>query len=88
MVFLAVAKLKPEHPLFKAKLTLIRASSRECDYDGLVSSFKHIIDGLTQCGVLVDDSKDHIGIPDYRQIKAKINEGYVTIKVEEIEKAP
>lgn len=66
--------------LKKAKLTLIRRSSREPDTDGLVSGFKAIIDGLVECGVLVDDKPSIIGIPDYRWEKSRI--GHVYIKVE------
>jgi hypothetical protein len=66
--------------LSKAKLTLIRRSSREPDTDGLISGFKAIIDGLVECGVLVDDKPSIIGIPDYRWERSQI--GHVYIKVE------
>jgi len=75
---------KPKKPLKKAKLVLTRHSSRACDADGIVSSFKHIIDGLVLGGVIEDDTMEIIGMPDYRYEKAPAKKGFVTILIEEI----
>lgn len=80
--------LKPEHALFKAKLTLTRYSSKEIDYDGLVSSFKHVIDGLVEAGVLVNDKLENIGVPVYKWEKCSPKAGHITVRVEEIQTAP
>jgi Holliday junction resolvase RusA-like endonuclease len=50
-----VGRSKPPKPLRRAHLTLIRHSSVQCDPDNLVASFKPLIDGLKDAGVLADD---------------------------------
>lgn len=75
---------KPPAPLKQAKLTLTRYSSVEPDYDGLVSSFKHLIDGLTEAGVIENDRRENIGVPDYRWEKAAQGKGFIKVVVEEI----
>ncbi len=82
-VWAQVWNKRPPQPLAKAKLTLTRMSSRECDFDGLVSSFKSIIDGLVQYGVLLNDRSVNIGQPEYKWEKCKPAHGRVRIKVEE-----
>lgn len=72
----------PEAPLTKAKITCTRHSTTECDFDNLVISFKPLIDGLKLAGVISDDKSSVIGQPTYLWVRAKRNEGFVTIKVE------
>lgn len=74
---------KPSKPLKHAKLTLTRHSSTCPDADGLVSSWKHVIDGLVKCGILEDDGFENIGMPDYRWEKVPKNEGKIRVVVEE-----
>lgn len=74
--------LKPTSPLKKAKLTLTRISTIEPDYDGLVSSFKHVIDGLIQAEIIENDKSANVGIPEYKWQKGKRNQGRIVIKVE------
>src|SRR3954465_11770573 len=61
MVMLAVGARRPKSPLKLYSLTLIRYSSKEPDYDGLVLSFKTIIDGLRHAAVLEDDKLSNSG---------------------------
>lgn len=68
--------------LTKAKLTLIRHSTKEPDCDGLTSGFKSIIDGLKQARVIVDDKPSIIGSPTYLWKPAKQKQGFITIKIE------
>lgn len=68
--------------LSKARLTLIRHSSSEPDFDGLVSSFKHPVDGLIKVGVITDDKPSVIGAPTYQWRKCQRNNGYIEIVVE------
>lgn len=75
---------QPAAPLEKAKLTLERHSSVEPDFDGLVSSFKFIIDGLVDCGVLIGDKTSVIGRPDYQWVKASPKKGKIVVIVEEL----
>lgn len=82
-VALATLPFKPAQPLISAALTLTRVSSHPPDADGLVSSFKHVIDGLVKVSILEDDKMNNIGIPDYRWIKGPRNKGHILIKVEE-----
>lgn len=76
--------IQPQKPLKKAKLTLIRYSSSEPDTDGLVSGFKHIIDGLVVCGVLENDKPSNIGIPEYKWSYVPRKLGFVKIIIEEM----
>lgn len=80
---LGVIVLSPS-PWAKAKLTLTRRSSIAPDPDGLVSSFKYIVDALVKCGVLKDDKMTVIGFPDYRWEKAPKQKGSVHVVVEKI----
>jgi hypothetical protein len=51
----------PTHPLTKAKIKIVRHSHRTLDFDGLVGSFKPVVDALVSCGVLKDDSWNVLG---------------------------
>lgn len=75
-------------PFPKAKLTLTRHSAVEPDFDGLVSSFKHVIDGLVEAGVIPSDKPSVIGQPDYRWERAPRGRGYIRVKVEPAELTP
>ncbi len=74
--------MAPWMPIAKPKLTLVRCSTREPDFDGLVSSFKHIIDGLKEVGVILDDKQSVIGQPTYRWEYASPKKGKIIVKVE------
>lgn len=67
--------------LKQARLELTRHSWKEPDYDGLVSSFKHVIDGLVRAAVIRDDNREVIGTPIYRWEKAPRNHGKITVKI-------
>lgn len=69
----------PKNPLKKAHLILERYSIRECDYDGLVSSMKHVIDGLVVAQILEDDSMKIIGMPVFRFFKVHSKDQQQTI---------
>jgi len=72
---------EPHTPLLKAKLHLIRHSSREGDFDGLVSCFKHCIDALVLSGIIVDDKPAVIGQPLYEWKRGQRTKGYIEIIV-------
>lgn len=75
--------IKPTQPLASAALTLTRCSARQPDADGLVSSFKHVIDGLVGSGILVDDGPKVIGFPSYKWEYASPGKGKIRVEVEE-----
>lgn len=75
-------KLQPEKPFAKAKLTLTRFSSVEPDYDGLVSSFKHTVDGLIAADVIENDKMSNIGQPTYLWEQAPPGKGKIRVEVE------
>lgn len=79
-----LSRNQPATPLSRARLTLIRCSSIRPDSDGLVSGFKHCVDGLIQAGVIIDDNFDVIGMPTYLWEKAPPKKGMIKIKVEEV----
>lgn len=72
----------PAVPLVSAALELTRVSSSEPDFDGLVSGFKAIVDGLVECGVLATDKPSCIGQPKFNWEKCKPKKGHVRVKVE------
>lgn len=80
-----VACPRPPSPLVRAKLTLIRFSSSEPDFDGLVHGFKPVIDGLKECGVLLDDKARNIGQSSYSWEKAPAKQGKIRVVVEALE---
>jgi hypothetical protein len=82
-VFVAVASHRPVKPLEHARLTLTRYSSVSPDSDGLVSGFKHVIDGLVKAGVLVNDKVSNIGMPTYKWEKSPPRKGAIRVLVEE-----
>lgn len=67
-----------------ARLQLIRHSQTEPDFDGLVSSFKPIIDGLVISGVLENDRSANIGQPDYHWEYAPPKAGKITVRIFEV----
>lgn len=75
---------RPQNPIRRARLTCIRYSSTCPDYDGLVSSFKHVIDSLVTLDILEDDSMDHIGMPEFMWAKTTRGKGKIQIVLEEI----
>ena len=81
----ALQKGRPRQPLHKASVTLIRYSASEPDFEGLVSSFKTILDGLTEAGVIANDSMSVIGQPAYYWRKAKPKQGKIEVFVEDIQ---
>jgi len=83
-VFPYLATRKPPRPLERAQLTLVRGSSQEPDYEGLVSGFKHVIDGLVEAGILADDKMSNIGAPNYEWELAERGKGYIRVLVEEL----
>jgi len=74
----------PKKPLIYAEISLIRYSSICPDYDGLVSSFKYIIDALIEGGIIKDDKYINIKMPSFHWVKAKRNQGKIRVKVESI----
>ncbi len=78
--------LKPPQPLTSAVLCLTRVSSSEPDHDGLVSGFKHVIDGLVECGVIATDKPSCIGQPRFFWEKGSRGHGYIKVKVESVER--
>jgi hypothetical protein len=81
---LVQTKLRWKHaPLPKAKLTLIRVSTFEPDFDGLVGSFKFVVDALVDIGVIVDDKYSVIGESRYIWRKAaKKKEQKIIVQIE------
>lgn len=70
-------------PLEHYKLQLIRYSSKEPDYDGLVGSFKLVVDGLRYSNVIADDKLSNSGPWDVSWVKCKPKEGLIEVRVYE-----
>lgn len=70
-VYFAAKKQNPKMPLKKCKLTLVRFGTKFLDYDGLVGSFKPVVDGLTKSKIIIDDKFEVTGpwLVDQRIVK-------------------
>lgn len=84
LVAYAVRALRPPKPLKRAKLTLVRYSARCPDFDGLVSSFKWVLDGLVLARVIENDSMKVIGRTTYEWEPARPGRGKIRIRVEDV----
>jgi hypothetical protein len=80
----AVGRFLPAEPLKSAKVKFLRCSSCEPDFENNAQSFKPVLDGLVECGVLSDDSPRVVGKPDYDWKSAPKGKGFIQIRVEEI----
>lgn len=86
--YVAAAVLKsgrPPKPLERAKLTLVRFSSVEPDFDGLVRGMKSIVDGLVYSGVLENDRLSNTGPWNCFWEKCAPKRGRVLVIVEQRE---
>lgn len=81
--FAEIMKQKPANPLKYASLTCTRHSATSPDYDGLVSSFKHVIDSLILFEIIEDDSMSNIGMPFFLWKKSPRGKGFIEVEVTE-----
>ena len=81
MVGYALSNKRPREPLRKAHLKLIRHSSSAPDYDGLVCSFKFVIDALVEGRVIRDDTMRVIGMPDFTWEPTSRGKGFISVAV-------
>lgn len=79
---------RPPAPLLRVKITLTRFSSSQPDYDNLVISFKSVVDGLKDAGVISDDKDKVVVQRDYRWEKSSPRQGQIRIQVEELAEEP
>jgi hypothetical protein len=75
---------RPKVPLDRYRLHLTRFSSMEPDYDGLVSTWKSVVDGLREAGVIANDRYSNSGpwLCDWEKSSPK--SGHIRIVVESI----
>lgn len=83
-VSLVLADRRPPKPLKYAALEFTRYSSIAPDPDGLVSGFKHVLDGLVRAGILENDKYSNIGMPNYYWVKTSPKQGKINVKVLEL----
>ena len=84
LVAITVGNKIPKKPITLAEISLKRASSSLPDYDGLVSSFKYVIDALVKLDILKDDNLKILPNPTYEWTRVKRNEGYIEVCLKEI----
>ena len=78
-------KKKPNSPLLKAKITVVRHFYRFLDFDGLVGSMKPVIDALTSNGIISDDSWHVVGAWQVHQrFRAKKDGPLLEIMIQEM----
>ena len=73
----------PVQPLKRAKCTFIRVSTRQPDDDNLRISFKTVRDALKKCGIIEDDSPEHMPDPIYLWERGAANDKRIKVIVEE-----
>jgi hypothetical protein len=79
-----VGAKRPKLPVPRCRLHLTRFSSVEPDYDGLVSSFKSVVDGLREAGVILNDRYSNTGPWDCRWAKCPPKQGHIHVVVEQV----
>lgn len=84
LVWQLVGGNRPLAPLTRAEIRIVRHSASEPDYDGLVSSGKHVMDSLVLCKVILDDKPSVIGVPKYEWVKAAPKKGRVFVSITEV----
>lgn len=84
LISLVTSQCIPKISFRKARLTLIRKSPKVPDADGLVGSFKMIIDALVNLKILEDDSYTHIGMPTYSWEKTSKETQRISVIIEEV----
>lgn len=75
---------RPNEPLERVAVVLTRNSASKMDFDNRVASFKPVIDGLKDAGIIKDDNDSVILKRDYPQGKAPKGEGYIRVQVTEL----
>lgn len=75
---------RPPSPLTKCRLICTRFSYREPDFDNLTQSFKSVIDGLKDAGVILDDKPSVVLERKYLWERAPQKQGKIQVIVEEI----
>lgn len=84
LVEIAVMGLpRPERPLKRYRLFLVRYSSTQPDYDGLVRGFKHTIDSLVVLGFLENDRLENTGAWDCTWEKGMPKKGKIFVNIKE-----
>jgi hypothetical protein len=76
-------KPRPTVPIERYEITAMRFSSSEPDFDGLVASFKVIIDGLRELKILKDDKMSNTGQWKCLWFKAAQKAGFIRVCIQE-----
>ena len=79
---------RPPEPWTRARVTIVRRSSVEPDFDNLYAGAKFLLDGLKAARVIEDDKPSVIGMPDCRWEYAPPARGSVRIRVEPLADHP
>lgn len=86
LIHLLTLKTKPKKPIQKARVRLTRYSSGTLDRDNMYFTFKPIIDGLVNAGIIIDDGFDQVKELYPEQVKIKRKEmPKCIVTVEEIQ---
>lgn len=70
-------------PMLKARVAFTRHSTHEPDTDGLVSGFKHVLDGLVEARVIIGDKPSQVTCT-YSWERAPRGKGFISVRVEEV----
>jgi Holliday junction resolvase RusA-like endonuclease len=77
----AVGDSRPDKPLRSATVTMVRHSRAQPDRDNLVASWKPVLDGLTQSGVIFDDAPEFIDFDGDGWVKKSTGHGHIEVYV-------
>jgi Holliday junction resolvase RusA-like endonuclease len=85
IIHLKTIKTRPKVPIQKAHITLTRYSAGTLDRDNMFFTFKPVIDGLVNAGVIIDDGFNQVKELTPIQIKSKRKEARIEVHVQELE---
>lgn len=84
LVTQAIGAKKPSAPLRVAQAEFVRVSSKEPDFDNLVSSFKGVRDSLIKCGIIENDKTSNLPNAIYRWEFVKRGQGHIKVSIKEV----
>ena len=80
LVMVAACGKMPKAAMTRARITITRLSPRMLDSDNATGGTKHLIDGLRWCGVIADDTPEHVELI----VKQEKGKAATRVQIEEL----
>jgi hypothetical protein len=84
IIHLKTLKTRPKAPIKKASVKIVRYSSCTLDRDNMYFTFKPVIDGLVNAGIIIDDGFDQVKELYPVQVKSKRKDARIEVTVQEL----